>query len=227
VYCPKKLELQSKYLDETPMAGGVSCQCYTANAALEIQGIMTGKENPLQTLLGTHYVDFLAGTVAVMYRRELINEIGEFDDAIERGQDLDLLIRAARRRQIDFIREPLFIYRLHGTNSGSMQGLIERIRSNIVLCRKVIASEHPYRVGAAKRFAAITLKSHVYQFRERKYAYSVRVWFLYLSKMNFDLPLIEWCMLGVKVLVGYRLTQSVKKSLGFLNRMVTGTKGSA
>jgi glycosyltransferase involved in cell wall biosynthesis len=224
VYCGRKLEVQSNYLDEHPMVGGVSCQCYTANAALEVQGVLTGKESTLKMLLGSHYAYFVESTVAVMYRRELINEVGEFDDTIERGQDLDLLIRAARRRQIDFIREPLWIYRLHGTNSGSMQGLSERTYSNIVLYRKIIASEHPCRAGAAKRYAAANLKSHVYRIRERKYGYSVRVWFLYLSKMNLDLPLIEWSLLGVKVLVGYRLTQSAKRLIGFVNVMAARTK---
>jgi glycosyltransferase involved in cell wall biosynthesis len=209
-YLPEKLEVQSRYLDEHPEVVGVSCNYHYCNANLEPQSVTKGLPTYFGTLLGNHYKDFEHGTVAMMLRRDVIEKVGTFDGRITRGQDTDLFIRMARHYRMDFIGVPLFMYRLHDENSGSFKALTERTVSNLLICKNIVDSEPISRKAKVQSFIFEYLSSHIHKIRERNYIISIRAWFLYLWKMNFNLPLLAWFWLGVKVMIGYRVTRAIK-----------------
>lgn len=218
VYLPDKLKVQSKYLDEHTMVEGVSCQYYNGNEVLEPQSLSKGLPSYFQSIFGSQFSNLEVGTVGIMLRRRVIEKVGMFDSKITRGQDTDLIIRIWRHYRIDFISKPLFIYRRHENNTGSFTALMERTVSNLRICKKIIDSEPISRKATAKKFAFDHLSSHIYQIRERKHITAIKVWFFYLRKMKCNLPLVAWSILGIKVMVGYRLTKAIKRMTGLAAR---------
>jgi glycosyltransferase involved in cell wall biosynthesis len=213
VYCPEKIEVQSKYLDDHPDMGGVSCQYYYVNSSLKEPSLNTGAGSLFEILFGCEYSNFQEEPGAVMVQRKVIDQVGHFDERISRGQDTDMMVRIARVSKIGFIYAPLFLYRYHDTNHPSLLSLRERAKSNAVLYKKIIDTEEDSRKYLARQFAFESLQSHIFSLRERLYFYPILVWFFYLYEFKFDLPLRKWAILGVKTVVGYRFTQFIKRNL--------------
>lgn len=226
-YAFTKIEVESKYLDEHPDAGGVSCRYYFVNSALREPERETGETTATFALLfGENYSKFEEGTPALMVRRRVIDRVGYFDGNIARGQDTDMMVRLARVSRIDTLDTRLYLYRQHEANKRSLQGLRERTMSNVVLFRKIIDSEHDLRKDLARRFALVRLMGHVYRLRELTYSEAMIAWCVYLCKFSHDLPIGKWAMVGLKALLGYRCTQLVKSKIlpGFLRPKGAGQR---
>jgi glycosyltransferase involved in cell wall biosynthesis len=118
VWLPRKLELQIGALRDRP-ACGWSCTGY---------GFIDEAGAPTQRRAGRPYepvsgwiLDELLGGVAglsvsiqtVAVQRSLLAEVGEFDEALVPREDLDLILRLARRAEIAALREPLTLIREH------------------------------------------------------------------------------------------------------------------
>lgn len=215
VYLGDKLSVQAKYLDEHTAFGGVSCQFYNGNEKLEPQYIGKGLPAYFEGILGNQYQNLETATPALMLRRRIFEKIGLFDGKIMRGQDTDLIIRICREFRIGVISKPLYIYRRHEKNTGSFAVLMERTESNFRMCKKIIDSEPQERKGRARKFAFHHLSSHVYKIHEQEHGTAVKVWFYYFRKMNLDLPLLSWAIIGIKVIVGYRVSSRIKRIIGF------------
>jgi glycosyltransferase involved in cell wall biosynthesis len=213
VYCPEKIEVQSRYLDDHPNMGGVSCQYYYVNSSLKELSLNTGSGSLFEILFGRDYSNFQEEPGAVMVRRKIIDQVGHFDERISRGQDTDMMVRIARVSKIGFIYAPLYLYRYHDANSPSLQALRERAKSSVILYKKIIDTEEDSRKYLARQFAFVRLQNHIIRLREQLYFYPIIVWFYYLYKFNFNLPLAKWLVIGLKTAVGYRLTQYVKRKL--------------
>jgi glycosyltransferase involved in cell wall biosynthesis len=56
---------------------------------------------------------------ATLVRRELYGEVGPFDEALIRSQDLDMMIRLARRAKSIYVPTDVFLQRAHGGQRGS------------------------------------------------------------------------------------------------------------
>jgi len=218
-YCPEKLEIQCKYLDEHPDEGAVNCLFYLANSRLQEPVAAKGSGGYLDVLFGPDYSIFVEGMVGLMLRREVIDQAGLFDESISRGQDTDMLVRIIRIAKIGFIPTPLYFYRYHSSNSPSRQAKRERTESNAILCLKIIASERGSRKTLAREYTYRFLKRHVTVLREEMYFYSIGAWLYYLRKFNFELPFWGWAALGLKVLIGHKPTQLVKRSLSRRTRI--------
>jgi len=213
VYSPEKLRLQAEYLNKHRYVGAVSCQYYKVNHALQDLVLVAYTGSPYEILFGQHYTNIVGLPTALMIRREIIEQIGSFDERIIRGQDTDMAIRIFKACKVDLIPTPLFLYRIHNTNTFSPNSLRERTISNLVLFKKIINSEEGARKKLARKFAFICLRSHIFAVREKMYLYSIKVWLLYLWKLNFKLPILKWVILGFKIGLGYRFTQFIKKML--------------
>jgi hypothetical protein len=112
-----------------------------------------------------------------------------------------------------FIYTPLFLYRNHETNAFSLQALKERVKSNVVLYKKIIDTEKNSNKKLAHQFAFAKLQNHIFRLRERLYFYPIIIWFYYLYTFKLDLPVGKWLVVGLKTVVGYRLTQFIKRNL--------------
>jgi len=211
-YCPEKIDVQSRYLDEYPDVGGVSCRSYITNHLLKEPKESSG-ENDLGILLGPDYNLFSEGTSALMIRSTIMNQVGLFDERIDRGQDGDIVVRIARICKIGFINAPLYFYRLHGTNTTSLQGYRETTKSHVIHYKKIINSEDSSKKKLARQFVFVKLSSQIFSLRERSYWLPINAWFLYLYEFNINLPLSKWAIIGIKTFVGYPLTQFVKRKI--------------
>lgn len=218
-YLPAKIEVQSKYLDEHPDAGGVSCRAFFVNNSLQEPEAETDESSAFEILFGKNYSRFEEATPALMIRKVVIDRVGDFDNKMGRGEDTDMTVRIARISQIDTIDVQLYLYRQHETNSRSIKGLREYTKSNLILFKKIIDTEDDSRKALACQFAFERLAWHIYRLREKRYFEPILIWFYYLYKFNRNLPLGKWAAVGLKAVVGHRLTQFVKrKMLGVLWR---------
>jgi len=216
-YCPEKIEVQSRYLDEHVDVGGVSCRFYTTNQFLKEPKVGTSQGGRLDLLFGSDYTIFEESIVSLMIRKSIMNQVGLFDEKIIRGQDSDLIIRILRICKIGFINTPLFFYRQHDTNLFSLQGLRERTQSNVIFFKKLLDAEDSSRKKLARQFAFTRLSSQIYALREQSYFPAIMAWFLYLYEFNINLPLSKWAIIGIKTVVGYPVTQFVKRKISLLS----------
>lgn len=60
----------------------------------------------------------LPGYFTLMYRRSLLEEIGPFDETLDRAEDFDLAYRCALKKPIGFIDLPCVMYRIHDANTS-------------------------------------------------------------------------------------------------------------
>lgn len=58
--------------------------------------------------------DFLVTTIAVMLRRGIVEQIGYFDETLERGEDYEYWLRVSRVTEIHKLDRVMALYRLHG-----------------------------------------------------------------------------------------------------------------
>ena len=65
----------------------------------------------------------LLPTPSFMYKKELFEKIGNYDDTLL-FEDVDMFLRISRQHLIGCINEPLFIRRIHETNSGRNLAII-------------------------------------------------------------------------------------------------------
>jgi len=115
IYEPDKLANHVKWLDADPQIGVV----YSASKTIRDDGRVTwmsisGKpisSDPLVSLLCKNFVGH--GSNAV-FRRALIDEVGEFDETLRSSEDLDFWLRIAATGRWRFQREvkPLCCYRV-------------------------------------------------------------------------------------------------------------------
>lgn len=134
VYAPNKLANHVERLDRNPQVGVV----YSASKVIRDDGQLTwmslsGKpifSDPLLSLLCKNFVGH--GSNAV-FRRVLIDEVGEFDETLRSSEDVDFWLRVAATKQWYFYREPcaLSYYRVRPSglsfNVAQMQYSHERV----------------------------------------------------------------------------------------------------
>jgi hypothetical protein len=60
----------------------------------------------------------LAGYSSIVYRKECLDSVGEFDETLPQAEDFDLAYRFASKHSIWFLDTPCVYYRIHGSNSS-------------------------------------------------------------------------------------------------------------
>jgi glycosyltransferase involved in cell wall biosynthesis len=134
VYTADKLANHVERLDRNPQVGVV----YSASKVIRNDGqptwmSLSGKpifSDPLLSLLCKNFVGH--GSNAV-FRRVLIDEVGEFDETLRSSEDVDFWLRVAATEQWHFYREPraLSYYRVRPSglsfNVAQMQYSHERV----------------------------------------------------------------------------------------------------
>jgi glycosyltransferase involved in cell wall biosynthesis len=134
VWDPRKLERQHAFFHGASSEVGV---LYTGSRHVDDDGRIhrvvipppTGRGRIFDRLLYTHGIVFSS----VMVRREAIDVIGGFNEALISGSDREWLLRMARRFAFDFLPEALVEYRLH--RGSSMMG---DLRARLVLTETIL-----------------------------------------------------------------------------------------
>jgi glycosyltransferase involved in cell wall biosynthesis len=90
------------------------------------------------------------GIQSCLFRREVFEVCGGFDEQMKALEDMELLIRVARRYRFSCIDEPLLLYyrtpdgvsQDHFRNLGAAQYILEKYRNDIRADRQVLAMQY-------------------------------------------------------------------------------------
>lgn len=135
VYHPDKLAIHVAQLNCIPEVGVV----YSASRAIRDDGrptfmVLSGKPvypDPLSALLCKNFVGH--GSNAV-FRRCIIDEIGEFNETLRSSEDIDFWLRIATTRHWQFYREPsiLCYYRVRPSGLSFNVELMQRSQEQVL-----------------------------------------------------------------------------------------------
>jgi len=118
-YLEQKLELQVAYMDLHPDVGIV----YTSAYCIDELGRSLDRHAYLASAAGNIYKEvafFQPVTITlptVMIRKEVLDSVGYFDEAMERFEDTDLWRRVAKKYYVGIIMEPTCRLRTHKQNA--------------------------------------------------------------------------------------------------------------
>jgi glycosyltransferase involved in cell wall biosynthesis len=142
VFLPEKVALQVRYLDSHPEVGMV----YTSAYCIDEEGNRLAHKYEA-TASGWVYEDiafFLPVTVTlptVMLRREVLDRMGGFDEAMERFEDTDMWRRIARRFKVAALPEHTCLLRTHRGNELAAQDPDRIVAALGYYARKVRAED--------------------------------------------------------------------------------------
>lgn len=134
IYKPDKLANHVARLDRDPRVGVV----YSASAAMRDDGgstfvSLSGRPISSDPLLALLCKNFIGHGSNAVFRREIIEEVGGFDETLPSSEDIDFWLRIAATRRWQFDREPkiLCCYRVRPSgvsfNVAEMQRCSERV----------------------------------------------------------------------------------------------------
>jgi glycosyltransferase involved in cell wall biosynthesis len=96
------IRILALHLDLNPHMDAVACDYFTVDAHEEHLEHVNCLERPIGC--------------GVMFRKDLLVELGLYDESFLMAEDLDLRLRFERRWNISRVELPLYRYRLHGEN---------------------------------------------------------------------------------------------------------------
>ena len=122
IWMPTKIERQVKYLENNPDFGLVYTGIQIVREDLTLIGLKDAKD------AGDCSKDFLKrpgqaivllGASTALIRRDLVNDIGGFDESLNGpGEDLDFFRRISEKTLIDYLGEHLVLYRQHQVSAS-------------------------------------------------------------------------------------------------------------
>jgi glycosyltransferase involved in cell wall biosynthesis len=128
IWFPRKLELQVAYFKEFPQAGLVHTGTLfsAAPAVTRAEGFdgpaATGHAPPTNQFAAIFHGDPDVNTLTVMIRREVIADVGPFDERRElHVEDWDLWLRIAARYPVGYLPSPLAVHRRGGQMSSATE----------------------------------------------------------------------------------------------------------
>lgn len=130
-YLDHKLSCQVAYMDTHPEVGMV----YTSAHCIDEGGNLLERHAYTASVEGNIYKDvafFQPVTITlptVMVRREILQLVGLFDEAMERFEDTDLWRRIAKRFLVGVIKEPTCKLRTHADNALTAQSAAKIIKA--------------------------------------------------------------------------------------------------
>jgi len=133
---PEKLELQVAVLDQNPAVGLVYTGAVVIDAEgreLKVRSCSPEARGRIDRLLSVRNV--MVGS-SVVARRRAIEEAGGFDENLTSIENWDLWVRIARRWSVEFVDQPLTLYRVH---AGNRSADVELRKRNIF---RIIAKNH-------------------------------------------------------------------------------------
>lgn len=117
IWLPEKLEKQVALLEQDPSLGLIYCSVKQIDEDGRVLGELRAnlRGDALPGILLGQVVGGMSSTVVIP--RWVLEWIGHFDVTLPPCEDTDMLWRAASCCPIDYVGEPLVLYRLHDNNS--------------------------------------------------------------------------------------------------------------
>jgi glycosyltransferase involved in cell wall biosynthesis len=111
-------------------------------------------------------VNHVANTIAVMFRRLVLEAVGGFDNSLAAAADYELLLRSARSFPSAHHRTVVAQYRRHTTNMSRNGALMLRATDRVMRLQRSAVRENPQLLKACRRgelywrdhFGAVTVK---------------------------------------------------------------------
>lgn len=119
-WLPEKLEKQIIFFEENPEISVVGCN-FLINGKREYK--IPEYKSLFKRMLVTD--DMGPGSIMV-YKREVFDRVGLFDEKLKSSQDKEMRIRLAREYKFGFVREPLVSYHIGHDNISSLGLSIEK-----------------------------------------------------------------------------------------------------
>ena len=120
LWLPNKLELQMEYLHKHPDCTLV----YSDMSTFDETGIIDSSVKqrwrmnfPRGRIFQELFKRALFGSGTVVFRKDCVNQVGYFDEALLVGSDYEMWLRIARHFDVGFVDQPLLMYRHHATMS--------------------------------------------------------------------------------------------------------------
>lgn len=152
---PKKLEKQIAILNNhsRPRLGYVTCFALYVYEEEKMKVIyrVPRYKNVLQRILAHDYMGSGSGMI---YKKEVFEKVGGFDENLRSGQDTEMRIRLAQYYDFDIIEEVLFIYYFHKGNISNTLGMKRRQEdiAKIMNKWKYLYSKYPKTYSDRLRF---------------------------------------------------------------------------
>jgi len=119
-WLPRKLEKQLKFFENYPEISVIGCN-FLINGRKEYK--IPKYKNVFKRMLATD--DIGPGSIMV-YKKEVFDKVGLFDENLKSSQDKEMRIRLAREYKFGFVREPLVNYHIGHDNISSLGLSIEK-----------------------------------------------------------------------------------------------------
>jgi glycosyltransferase involved in cell wall biosynthesis len=117
VLLPEKIERQVRFLQEHPQVDLVYADYYTSDSQLNLTALTAVRITEDDTLEGLAMRNRFP-PLAAMFRRRLMDAVGEFDESFRMAEDWDYWIRWAKVGTLAYLPgPPTVIYRAHGAQA--------------------------------------------------------------------------------------------------------------
>ncbi|BAY61495.1 glycosyltransferase involved in cell wall biogenesis [Calothrix brevissima NIES-22] len=134
-YHPDKLAVHIAKLENSPKVGVT----YSASRAIRDDGqqtfmVLSGKPVVKNVLLALLYKNFIGHGSNAVFRRCLINEVGDFDETLRSSEDIDFWLRIAATKRWEFDREPriLCYYRVRPSGLSFNVAQMQRSQEQVI-----------------------------------------------------------------------------------------------
>lgn len=119
LWYPTKLERQVALFQARPDLGLVYSNCEYINGRGDPRGeyLAPGRQHRGR-VLAVLFLDCFVPLLTAVVRRDVFDEVGEFNRRWSIAEDYDLFLRVAERYEVDFVDAPLAGYRVHGENAS-------------------------------------------------------------------------------------------------------------
>lgn len=170
-WLPDKLERQVALLESCPREVGL---VYCGVTFLDV---VTGKRRykrpRLKGYVGAQVLTWngIGTASSVVIRREVLDEMGGFDEALPACVDWDMWIRVSQKYMVDFVDDPLVIYREHSASVTANEDKIVRgwqrlwEKHSIGQCSRTIRSLHYFRLGHTLCYRGSTATGRQFMWR--------------------------------------------------------------
>ena len=117
VWLPAKLQTQLAYGQRHPEVDVVHSACrFWENGQLRRQRYLPTRKNEVEGNIYNHLIwRNSVVTSTVILKREMLNQIGGFDENLFMVEDHDLWIRISQKHLFGYVYEPLVLYRTHSS----------------------------------------------------------------------------------------------------------------
>lgn len=179
-WLPKKIEMQVKKLKENKQIGIVygTFYCFNENKRTIKQLVKVDNKNKLSKIVESN---FIGSTSFPLFRKEVFEVIGMFDESMPSCQEYELYIRILQKFDISYIEEPLGIYYISNDSTFKNNDL-KYINGDM----KIISKHINFFKNHKKEFNIHLNNMALYFLRRKKFNYYIKYKYYAIKEKIFS-----------------------------------------